>query len=646
MIELRWIVCIKKNIEIIMLFFRKIFFTGRRTALLVTGFFFNVIACAQQSVNTQNIKDNQLFYLLPHAMFLLKAPSDTTNVLNAGEQEWFKVSGNMAFNIGYVDKDIWMRFSVDNTSDSARDIALVLGSHRLNEVFLFEKDSINLEKKGVAGLKYPVRKQQYPFFVITFPLHIAARTSSHYYIKMDRNGIPSLCIPILLDMKELKYQEQRTYTSYGILMGIIFLSGIFNLFLFFVLKEKIHVYYFLYSICAIWIMLSINRLDFQFLFPDHPSLSSVSRYSSVFIFTGFLFLIMQTFLGQSKSNSRFFVVCRWLRNICFIWPVMEILRVALHVNWVGFSQVHFIVYEWIISISLLMVMLSCIEKILQKIRLAWFYLLAVSVTIAGGMLSIIAVSGLVDWSSLLMPPSTVEIGLTLEAVIICFGILYRYNFYKREKDALIFQLQEEKIKAAGAIITTQEQEQKRIAADLHDELGGNLAAIKMTLQSFHLSSKQEETMNYLIDKASNSTRHIAHDLMPPEFENTSLLELLDKFYLRLNTEGKIRFYFHSTGAVHPFNKQEELMIYRIILEFTNNIIKHSKATKATVQFIYYDDQLEIMVEDNGTGISKDTPGGIGLKTVQSRLDYLHGSMNIDSGVKGTTIIIQIPYNSA
>jgi signal transduction histidine kinase len=356
---------------------------------------------------------------------------------------------------------------------------------------------------------------------------------------------------------------------------------------------------------------------------------------------------MQTFLGQTKSNSRLFVVCKWLRNICFICPIIEIVRgLALDINWTGFSEVHFMLYEWIISISLLMVILSCIEKILQKNQLAWFYLLAISVTVIGGLLSIIDVSGLVDWSFLLMPPSTVEMGLTLEAIIICFGILYRYNFYKKEKDALTFQLQEEKIKAAGAIITTQEQEQKRIAADLHDELGGNLAAIKMTLQSFHLSAKQKEIINYLIDKASNNTRNIAHDLMPPEFENTSLLELLDKFYLRLNTKGTIIFYYHSTGAGHLFNKQKELMFYRIILELTNNIIKHSKATEATIQFIYYDDHLEIMVEDNGTGIDKNTSEGIGLKTVQSRLDYLRGNMNVDSGAKGTTTIIQIPYNPA
>lgn len=627
-----------------MILYRKIFLIGQRILLLLICCSFNSIANSQKSINTGQIKDNHLFYLLPHTTFLLKAPSDTADILSAKEQQWFKASGNMAFNIGAIDKDIWMRFSVNNTSGAARDIALVLGSHRLKQVFLFEKDGDSLKEKGIAGLKYPFSKQAYPFFVITFPLHIAAQSASSYYIKMDRGGISALCIPLLLDIKELRYQEQRTYLSYGILMGIILLSGFFNLFLFFVLKEKIHVYYFVYSICAIWILFAINRLDFQFLFPNYPSISSISRYSAAFIFMGLLFVIMQTFLDQNKTNSRLFIICKWLRNLCFAFPVIEILRVVMNIKWVGFNEVHFIVYEWIIAISLLMIVLSCIEKILKKNRLAWFYLFAVSATVIGGMLSVIAVSGLVDWSFLLMPPSTVEIGLTLEAVIICFGILYRYNFYKREKDALAFQLQEEKIKAAGAIITTQEQEQKRIAADLHDELGGNLAAIKMALQSFHLPKEQLGTMNYLIDKASNDTRHIAHDLMPPEFENTTLPVLLEKFYQRINTEGKINFNFYYSGKNSRSEKYEDLSIYRIIMELTNNIIKHSQATEATIQLIYHEKLTTLMAEDNGRGFPVKTSAGMGLKNVRSRVNFLNGTLNIDSRPGSTTITIEIPFN--
>ena len=81
------------------------------------------------------------------------------------------------------------------------------------------------------------------------------------------------------------------------------------------------------------------------------------------------------------------------------------------------------------------------------------------------------------------------------------------------------------------------------------------------------------------------------------------------------------------------------------MELSNNILKHSHASEATLQLIYYDMYLEIMAEDNGTGFSEvqNENEGMGLKNIKSRISYLKGEMNIDSGKTGTTVMIQIPY---
>ena len=196
---------------------------------------------------------------------------------------------------------------------------------------------------------------------------------------------------------------------------------------------------------------------------------------------------------------------------------------------------------------------------------------------------------------------------------------------------------------ARQVILAQEAEQKRFAADLHDELGGNLAAIKIALQRADLSPSQATELNYLIDKASTNARNISHNLMPPEFSETNLKELLDNFYRRLNAEDNTHFYFHYTGQNNHFDKQEELMIYRIVMELTHNIVKHSGATEATIQFIYHEHYLSLIAEDNGLGLMINSTNGIGLRNVQSRVKFLNGTMAIDSEDNGTTIMIQIPY---
>jgi signal transduction histidine kinase len=85
------------------------------------------------------------------------------------------------------------------------------------------------------------------------------------------------------------------------------------------------------------------------------------------------------------------------------------------------------------------------------------------------------------------------------------------------------------------------------------------------------------------------------------------------------------------------------MIYRIIMELTSNIIRHSKATDATIQLVYHEKQLAIMAEDNGKGFIANAHAGIGLKNIHSRVNYLNGTMNIDSGTHGTTAMFHIPY---
>ena len=87
------------------------------------------------------------------------------------------------------------------------------------------------------------------------------------------------------------------------------------------------------------------------------------------------------------------------------------------------------------------------------------------------------------------------------------------------------------------------------------------------------------------------------------------------------------------------------MIYRIILELTNNIIKHSQATEGTIQLIHYNNHVEIMVEDNGKGFNNTKVDGIGLSNVQSRVNFLQGNINIDTGNHGTTIMIRVPYKN-
>jgi signal transduction histidine kinase len=117
------------------------------------------------------------------------------------------------------------------------------------------------------------------------------------------------------------------------------------------------------------------------------------------------------------------------------------------------------------------------------------------------------------------------------------------------------------------------------------------------------------------------------------------------YYQKLNAEKNTTFSFHHSGEEKGFSKQEELIIYRIIMELTNNIIKHAEATEATIALVYEDTSLHLTSKDNGKGFPAERKDGIGLKNIRSRVNFLNGSMDIKTGSQGTVMSIRLPYKA-
>ena len=106
--------------------------------------------------------------------------------------------------------------------------------------------------------------------------------------------------------------------------------------------------------------------------------------------------------------------------------------------------------------------------------------------------------------------------------------------------------------------------------------------------------------------------------------------------------------FTTHGLENRIEENTEMSIYRIVLELINNIVKHAAAKKVTLQLIKYPTYINLVVEDNGVGFNFEKimkeKKGIGMGNIFSRVDYLKGTVEIDSlPGKGTTVIIEIPY---
>ncbi|MBP9212961.1 MAG: hypothetical protein KBF36_00265 [Chitinophagaceae bacterium] len=245
------------------------------------------------------------------------------------------------------------------------------------------------------------------------------------------------------------------------------------------------------------------------------------------------------------------------------------------------------------------------------------------------------------------------------AISICsllsLGLVFLY--FSRKKNALKNEMAtailKEKNNAAMAILAAEEKERKRIASDLHDGIGQMMSAVKMNLSSlaYKLTSLTpqeaallEKTMA-LTDESCKEVRTVSHNMMPNALLKSGLSSAIKTFVDKIDHK-KLKVNLHSEGLDNRLPDTVEIVLYRVIQETVNNVIKHAKANQLDIAIIKDVDGLSCTIEDNGIGFNfndKNLTEGIGLKNIQARITYLQGTVEWDAVPnKGTLVSIHIP----
>ena len=532
----------------------------------------------------------------------------------------------------------WFRFCLRNRDTVARPYYISIGPVGYYHATLYQSRGGTFTAVGRTGNKYRFTQRPYPSMQGIYPVVLPPNTVDTFYVDMDYSGNYKTFAFVVTTARKLHQIESKGYFVFGIMVGILLLFAVFNVYLLFALKEKLHGWYALYIVALIYMLLKYEGYDEQFFPLDTELANRLTPLMGVGALTIFLLMnVVQIFLSNIDRKSRLFF---WTR------VVMINLLVSAAAHAVSFYvkndyRVDQFFFEWAnksTALGMVFILINCIRSYTRGFKPALFILFGTVVFLVGGLEKML----FIDSTSYLFPPSLFEVGMVAEAIIISFGLMYRYQLFKREKEVLAQELAQQQSAAARQVLWAQEKERKRIAEDLHDELGSSLAALRLRLQHTSIPKESLAELLHIVDKAAKDARNIAHNLMPPEFEKTSLPDLLAAYYRRLNNETPVQFQFYYTGSGHSFDKSDELVIYRIVMELTNNILKHADATEATIQLIHHDGYLELMVEDNGKGISNTEATGIGLKNINSRVHYINGDIQIDSGRNGTTIVIRFP----
>jgi len=238
-----------------------------------------------------------------------------------------------------------------------------------------------------------------------------------------------------------------------------------------------------------------------------------------------------------------------------------------------------------------------------------------------------------------------------------FVILYVLIYNRRKKNHAEEKAQM-KLSFDAEIVKTQlevqEQTMQNIGTDLHDNIGQLLSLSSLTLSSIHLNDLEKarqkiDAATDLTGRAIKEVRQLGKLLEGDQLMGVGLSEAICHEITWIEKSGKYQVnYLHEGETPACNNLDKDLIIFRILQEVMNNVIKHSFATQINIKLTYVAQQMELHIDDNGIGFNAEnlteTQMGMGLKNMNKRAGIVGGKVTITSAEqKGTRIIVVIPY---
>lgn len=243
-----------------------------------------------------------------------------------------------------------------------------------------------------------------------------------------------------------------------------------------------------------------------------------------------------------------------------------------------------------------------------------------------------------------------SLGILLSTIII--GTLIYQNRLKAKSILLTAARQEQQLIAMRSMLEGQEKERARIARDLHDGLGNMLSTLKANVGSMQINFNNQKTAQIyskaseMIDEACTEVRKIAHEMMPQALEKLGLKKALQDLVQKTDANYEFEAQLQIYGQEQILDDGTNVMLYRIVQELLNNIIKYAEAKEVLVQITYSEDWLNLTVEDDGKGFNPTkitSDKSMGLKSIAFRTQYIGGEYEIDSRPNmGTLVSVNVP----
>ncbi len=593
-------------------------------------------------------KSEQSFYIYEDSAKKLSEK----NALELFKEGKFAKNTSNQFNPGFTHSVFWLAYQ--NERQLQKDSLLFfIGHHHINRIHFFFATDSTLQQEWITGDYFPFSQRPVKATGFYFPVG----KKGIYLARVDKsNESLQLSFKLISRINALS-AESKNKNIMALFSGMILLLIIFGIYLFVITKDKLYIYYILYTASGWLWVLSNAGYGFEYLWPNLPWFASKARpvFALAPLIFSSLFLIQYIGGVKNKKTYRAIIILNTILISCII--------LILFFDERGYQSKWWLYIQYLIPlISLSFVIFILIVLIAASLRgnkLALFYLVAILTLFVLAILQVSFSFGSLPGLSNFLNNFGLSVGYIMEAIILTAGLVYRFNQYRVEKEKLLIQMNLQQQENTKIMMDVQEAERSQIANQLHDVAGSLLSAAKLNL-SLLREGGTEKNDRYILHAAKaeeavtmvcDVVRSLSHALSPVMMENVGFRSSLEKVIEIFNAPGKINIrlliigFENYNAALHNYYTT----LYSITYELLNNIIKHSGAKNALLQVSEHADSFTLIAEDDGEGISEsklnEEKKTLGIAGIQSKINYFKGSVAFDKNEpKGLIVTIEIPIS--
>ncbi|TGK96036.1 serine/threonine protein phosphatase [Leptospira brenneri] len=399
--------------------FFKLYFSLMIFLFLGSGRIFGEVSV----IELGNIESTPVY--LPSSILVLEDPSNHLDFETVSspdyESKFLKVpSSTEAFNFSYSKSTYWLRVQLQNSNPKSKDIVIVIAYPRLQTMDLYFQNQNGLEKFN-SGYLVPLSERPYKSRFFVFPITFPENSIGQIYLKVSSPNAINLPIQ-LWERVAYDRHEIDDHVIQAIYFGIAFAMVIFNLFVFFILKDTNYLLYVLLVFSTALSIASYNGIASEYLWKNSPWLDQYSINLLISLVLILFLIFMRNLLNTDTLVPKLDFICKLLIFVQIVLPILYILSFHTFIKMIVISH----------SFTAFWILFTAIMCSVQKERIAYFFLLAFAFLFFALIVSTLRALGFIPTNSFTIDGP--QFGSAAEMLLLAFALADRYNTIIREKE--------------------------------------------------------------------------------------------------------------------------------------------------------------------------------------------------------------------